>query len=416
MFAFNSFAADDIINVGLYYGSGVLQTVSIASGDGLVSPSFDKLGTDITAKFNSTDNSIELYENTTNVMLYKTKADEYISINGTGNITKVNGVRYRGIINLCPSSGGIMVINQISIEEYLYGVVPKEAVASWPVEALKAQAVAARTYVYSGLKNKHATYGFDVCATTNCQVYGGYDAEYESTNKAVDDTKGVIALYKGQAVHTLFCSGNGGWAEDSKNVWGGSYPYLVSFKDEYEETDSIKGLVWTASVTPKEIAEGVAKYGGNVGTVTSMNIIETAESGRVLKLKVTGTEGSFVLEKEKARTFLGLRSSLYTITPPAPNAYVLTSSGTKEVPGSAYVLTSSGTTKISSTPTVLSSNGKYTLPPSDGDYIISGRGYGHGVGMSQWGAYCMSEQGFKYDEILKYYYKGITLGTINDLN
>ncbi len=416
LFAFNGIAAGDIIDVGLYYGDTVLQSVNLASGDGLEAPENTNLGTSITAKFNAVDNSIELYEYGTTNMLYKTESSTPIRINGRGNVAKLNDRRYRGVIALYPSYDGITVINEINIEHYLYGVVPKEAVSSWPAEALKAQAVAARTYVYSALKNKHADYGFDVCSTTNCQVYGGYDSEVTSTTRAVDDTCGIIAIYNGKAVHTLFSAGNGGWVEDPKNIWGGTYPYLSGFPDEYEETDTIKGLVWTVSVTPDEIAEGIAKYGGDVGTVTGMKIVETAPSGRILKLLVTGTKGNFLLEKERARTFLGLRSTLYTITPPTSPIVAASSSGNSSISTPVYILTSNGIEIISGSPKVISSDKLHDLAVANNSvYILNGRGYGHGVGMSQWGAYCMSEQGFTYDEILKYYYKNITLGTTEDL-
>jgi len=416
IFAFNTAAADDIINVGLYYGNGVLQVADLSSDEGLTSPDFEELGTEITAKFNSDDNTIELYEYGTDDMLFKTETETPISICGTDEITKLNNKRYRGVITLHPTNDGITIINEVNIEHYLYGVVPKEASASWPGEALKAQAVAARTYVFSALNGKHSDYGFDVCSTTDCQVYGGYDSEAASTNKAVDDTAGIIAIYDGKPVHTLFSAGNGGWAEDSKNVWGGTYPYLTTFKDEYEDSDNIKGLVWTVSVTPEEIAKGIAKYGGDVGDVTGMSIIEKSESGRILKLKIIGTKGSFIIEKDKARSFLGLRSSLYTITPPTPLLTAATALGTTEISSPAYALTANGIKKVSSTMYVITSEKIQKVSASNGDtYTLNGRGYGHGVGMSQWGAYCMSEEGFTYDEILKYYYKNITLGTTEDL-
>ena len=259
LFALSGTAADDIISVGLYYGNSVVQRVDLSSDEGLTSATADDFGTEITAKFNSDDNSIELYEFGTDDMLFKTETDSPVHIHALDDIIKLNNKKYRGVIVLYPSDNGIMVINEVDMEGYLYGVVPKEASASWPQEALKAQAVAARTYVYSALNGKHSSYGFDVCATTDCQVYGGYDSEVDATNKAVDDTAGIIAIYEGKAVHTLFSAGNGGWAEDSKNVWGGSYPYLTAFKDEYEDTDHIKGLVWTVSVTPEEIKKGIEK-------------------------------------------------------------------------------------------------------------------------------------------------------------
>ena len=195
-----------------------------------------------------------------------------------------------------------------------------------------------------------------------------------------------------------------------------SYPYLRSFKDEYEETDLVKGLTWTVEATPEEIAQGAKRYGSDVGQVTGMRILETAPSGRVTKLEITGTAGTCVLEKEKARSFLNLRSQLYTIAAPRAGLSALTAAGTVQVQTPSVALTAGGTEAVADTPRVLTASGVETAQAvSGGNYVISGRGYGHGVGMSQWGAEAMSEKGFTYQQIIEYYFPGVLIDSLNTI-
>ena len=126
--------------------------------------------------------------------LQNTKKDEFI---------EVNGKRYRGNLEIIVKNNKITVINVVSLEDYLYGVLPGEMSPSWPLESLKAQAVAARSYGMA-TKGKHSKEGFDVCTTTDCQVYGGVDVEQKSTNRAVDETRGEVLTYDGKVITAFF--------------------------------------------------------------------------------------------------------------------------------------------------------------------------------------------------------------------
>ncbi len=139
----------------------------------------------------------------------------------------LNGKYYRGSIKLIKNNNNYYIINRVSLEEYLYGVVPKEIPSSAPLEALKAQAIVSRSYSLSNL-NKHIKDGYNLCDSTHCQVYGGYSAEKDSTNTAVDKTKGMILEYNDRAVDAVFHSSSGGHTESSENVWGTKIPYLVA--------------------------------------------------------------------------------------------------------------------------------------------------------------------------------------------
>ena len=145
-----------------------------------------------------------------------------------------------------PHKAGLTVINRLLIDEYLYGVVPEEMPASWNIEALKAQAVAARTFaLYDKLDRKHTQEGFDVCVTTDCQVYGGMDSEAATTNKAIDATKGEVIVYLNQPICSVFHAASGGQTDDSINVWNVNVPYLRAVEDKEEKkqiqnTETIK--------------------------------------------------------------------------------------------------------------------------------------------------------------------------------
>lgn len=397
-------AAEDTIAVGLYYGTSALQEAAIVSGDGLY-VNGESVGTAVYVKM-QLGNSISVYDEKRENVLIAGGISEPLTVTAGGNILKIKDVRYRGALRLVPENGAIKVINDIQADDYIKGVLPKEVSASWPQEALKAQAVISRTIVYSTLKDKHKNLGFDACATTNCQVYNGYDVEQPSTNDAVDSTKGMIVKYNGKAADTLFSAGNGGYVEASENVWSSAVPYLTSFKDEYEQTETVKGLIWSVSVTAEEIAEAVVKCGGDVGNVTGVTITKTAPSGRVLELRIDGTSGSYTLEKANTRSFLGLRSQLYTVTAPSEPVYAADGNGiAKAVMG--YAVTENGVEPVSAEVYAADENGTVKLEKNENaEYVFSGRGYGHGVGLSQWGAYEMAVLGFRYDEILNYYYPG----------
>ncbi len=396
-------AGAEDVTVGLFYGSSAKSEVRISSPDGLTSG--EESFPSALAKYE--EGTVKIYDETgANILT----GDE-TEISAVSGIIEIDGKKYRGNVILRKGSSGIEVINKVDIEKYLYGVVPKEVYPSWGIEALKAQATVARSMVYSSLKNKHISLGFQLCATTNCQAYGGYDAETESTNRAVDETAGIVVKVGDKVAETLYSAGNGGYIAASSSVWGGNVPYLQAKPDPYEETEQVKGLTWSVEVTPEEVAEGIKKYGGDVGAVTGMKATQIAECGRITELEITGTGGTFTLTKEKTRSFLGLKSQMYTISGGAGGKFLLIGiDGTSDAKGS-YVLDGNGNAvPLPDTIYTIDENGVSPLSVGDEKFTLNGRGYGHGVGMSQWGASAMAAQGMNFAEILAFYYPGTVLG------
>ena len=319
-----------------------------------------------------------------------------------------DGAEYRGYIFLeMQASGKIVAVNILGTDDYVCSVLGKEMSYLWPKEALKAQAVCARNFVLS--RKTHSEYNFDVCATTHCQVYGGVKSEHENTRRAVEETKGILAKYNGEIVPLYFFATSSGATEDVKNVWGSSVGYLKSVSDSFENPEIASKYTWSVDLTREDIENKLSAAGVAIGKLKNVQIDESTQTGRVTKLTFTGELGSYTAKLEKCRTILGLFSQKFTVIPQYKTV-VATTSGNASFGYRA--MDSSGMVKAAGTK-VLSGNGRVTdiAPQNEASdaYKISGGGYGHGVGMSQWGARGMAENGFTYDQILKHYFTGIVL-------
>lgn len=339
-------------------------------------------------------------------------------------VLSVNGKQYRGEIEVRRFSDSDMtVINTLNIEEYLYGVVPAEIESYSPIEALKAQAVAARTYTYLNM-GKNKKWDFDLNNTVDNQVYAGFDSEQATTNQAVDDTKGKKILYNGSLASVFYFSSSGGMTEDNINVWGTDLPYLKSVLDPYEAGNSYN-YSWSRTFTAADIKRKLFTSGVDIGDIVSMTVEEYSPAGRVNKLKITGTNGSITYQRENIRMILGengyLPSRMFTINSGGASSTGnnLVSVVSAEGQSSVNVY---GTKAISSmgTSEVLSANGPLKVVGADnsaiisgtvqsGTFVLIGKGWGHGVGMSQEGAKGFAKIGYTYDKILMHYFNGVTV-------
>ena len=431
-FAFSAVAAAE--NIRVYLGSASSsQTIYISSGSYTVRGG--TLGTDSftaqqgdsvtisrsggmlqaslngTAKFSGTGN-IGFYANSSNLSLLK-----------------YDNVRYRG--NLMIYTNGY-IVNTVDMEQYLYAVVGQEIGYSAPFEAIAAQAVAARSYAkfYMG-----GTY-YDVKGDTSGQVYGGYDAEVSANNSqivaAVDKTAHQVMYYDGQLVNAVYHSHAGGYTEGNENIWGTEpVAYLRGVESPYDSYGSYYNS-WTVTYTKAELAEKAQDYmdrinqSGSFGDFIELQIYTTdysgssdTVSGRVTKAVLVGTGATVSASRDSIRTMLGLRSTKFTVSGndnsgATSKVYVMNNVGTK-VEAEPKSLFAIGIDKIAKalssydSITVISASGKSTLgaASSSGDIItITGRGYGHGVGMSQYGAMGMANAGYGYKDILRHYYGG----------
>lgn len=475
-------------------------------------------------------------------VLYTSAAGaDHIAIRPNSTLTWFKGYKWYGDFVYRRASGSnITVLNYVGLEEYVKGVLPYEISADWPIEAQKAQAVCARSFALG--THKHESEGYDLCNTTNCQVYLGANRATTLSDSAVDATRGEYLAYNGDLVVGYFFSSDGGATEDAVNVWGGDYAYLQGKVDPYETYDSS----WSVTLTADEVRQKLINAGYSIGTIASVKVTKRTDTDNVNEVTVTDTDGKqVVISKDDTRTVFGLDSIRYTITantaktaavtpvsttmpqtaslkitpsthaikidgktvdPQGYNiegnnyyklrdvAYLL--SGTDRqfdvtwdaennrivlTSGKAYQQTGDEMTgsvssiiqnlsasdstivldgkSVSLTGYRVNGNNYYMLrdlgdaldffvdfdeetdtvivqsisagavdpegptdpdtdgQPEEGDdpdtipvsYTFTGSGWGHSVGMSQWGAYGMAQQGFNYEDILKFYFTGISI-------
>ncbi|HBY57244.1 MAG TPA: hypothetical protein DEG96_05210 [Candidatus Atribacteria bacterium] len=356
-------------------------------------------------------------------------------------IIKGQKYRYRGNIEVVINKDykKLDVINVIGIEEYLYGVMKKEISPRWPIEVLKAQAIAARTFAIFNM-NKYIDKGYNICASTNSQAYGGVNHEDPLTNRAVDETRGLIMVYKGEPINAVYHSDSGGYTEDSENVWGEYVPYLRSVESKYEEIVSPPHHNWIYSITKEELVDKLNKQGYKINSVLSIEPVEKTKTGRVSKLAFISESNEVIhIKANDFRKLIGpdlIRSTLFKINPTREESNDLKNVENKEVIKEKQI-------QKESIKEILEQKKEWTInelielmkkrreeekkekeqekeqeittvetvktlyvPLS---FLFSGSGNGHGVGMSQWGAYGMALQGYKYQDILKYYYQGINI-------
>ncbi|MFZ5351409.1 MAG: SpoIID/LytB domain-containing protein [Bacillota bacterium] len=359
---------------------------------------------------------VQLLDPVTGKVLFVLNGEQHIRVSAiskenTQKLIELGVSKYRGSIYFARlADSDINVYNELTLDEYLYGVVPKEMPASWHVEALKAQAVAARCYAVNSI-NRHSSHGFDLCNTQHCQVYMGYSGENVNTNKAVDETKGKVVVYNGKIITAYFSSTSGGRTENSENYWSAAVPYLRAVDDSYEVSPHSN---WEKPLNKDEIKAKLAAKNVDIGDILDIIPLSYSENGRVLSLKIIGTKGEKTYEKEGIRTVLGysdLKSTWFTVQSDA-DVYIKSSTNTSAVINklsNMYVKSAGGVGKLNE-PTnkahVKSSTltATYNIVPYM--YTFRGRGYGHGLGLSQYGAKGMAEAGFNYIQILEHYFTG----------
>jgi len=302
--------------------------------------------------------------------------------------------RYRGRLQVLVSGGRLQAINHVPLESYLPSVVGSEMPASWPQEALRAQAVAARTYA---LRQRKPSAPFDVSATVTSQVYKGLDAETASTRAAVASTRGQVLMYGSNLANTVFHSSGGGRTENSGDLWTQQLPYLVSVPD-FDQGSPVHS--WEQRLEPAQLREAFAEIGG----VTRIDVLSTTDSGRVRQARVLGPAGTKVVTGAELRSRLRLRSTQVRFAVVAPEVAMVPPSA-PPLPAGDQIPEDSAT----GAPGQATTPAPVPLQVPQPSLLAIGRGFGHGVGMSQWGALGMAQKGDTYERILQHYYRGTAL-------
>ena len=331
-----------------------------------------------------------------------------------------NGRAFRGTFDIAlDDENDMIVVNEVPTADYLASVIGSEEPSSWEPEALAAQAIAARTYLVTHL-GKHGAY--DLEGDTRDQQYDGVGGEASSTIKAVGRTSGVIATYGGRAIEALYSANAGGITEDSENVYASALPYLRSVPSPADEVASASSWghtswQWTREFTAPQLRDYLAVRGFNVGDVQRIEITATSNTGRVTGARVVGSTGSRDIGKDQSRRYFGLMSTLFTVAlHPADETELVPYTNTDRLRAlqllDATVDAPVYTRVVSADRELLDLHVVgwiYRLPAR---FIFTGKGFGHGVGMSQWGAQGMALRGASSTEILTHYYSGIALTNI----
>jgi stage II sporulation protein D len=299
-----------------------------------------------------------------------------------------NGHRWRGEVLVSSSDDGLVVVNRLRMDDYVRGVVPLEIGTSSLADAaaVEAQAVTARSYAVTRLGDAHRSY--DMTATTQDQVYGGADAETQVGNASVDATQGLVLLYGGAVVNAPYHANCGGSTAAPQDSWRASAePYLQRVSDQIPGTnryycDQAPRFRWTRTFGADELRDAIARYvrslpggTGGIGTVTNVAVTAVTPAGRVATLTVDTDRGRWSMRGNEIRA--ALRS-------PAGELLYSTYFSVDVVPGR------SGVERL----------------------ILNGGGNGHGVGMCQSGAIGRARAGQDFRTILRTYYPGTTVGTI----
>jgi stage II sporulation protein D len=274
---------------------------------------------------------------------------------------RFRGVRYAGRLVALRTARGVALVNHVPLESYVAGTILREAYARWGLEVLRAQAVVTRTYaLYQALRRKGDAW--DVTAGTSSQVYGGQSAAGAEALRAARDTVGQYLAYGGSPILAAFHSASGGITASAEEVWGKPLPYLARVSVEGEEASP--DTSWSARITRAQLRRALAALGIRVGEVRQVIVEERSASGRARMLRVRGSAGSARVEGRHLRSALGERLVRST---------------------------------------------RFEVRAVAGGFQLTGSGYGHGVGMSQWGARALVQRGASYRDVLAYFYPGATL-------
>ena len=269
--------------------------------------------------------------------------------------------RVGGSLQIMMRDGALLVINDLHMEEYVKGVVPSEMNAGWHLEALKVQAVATRTYaLYQRVSN--AAREFDVVAGTQDQVYRGRQGVDERVQHAVESTRGIVITYHNAPILAAFSSTAAGPTEDAMNVWSKDLPYLKGVECPFDENSPY--YQWRVELPVQSLEQSLRKQGIPVGTIATVTPFLYSRAGRVDKIRILHSDGEIMIRGQDFRKALG-----YSLIP--------------------------------STQFEIEALGRMV--------VFAGRGSGHAVGLCQWGAKELADQGYPYDAILRYYFPGTEL-------
>lgn len=386
-------SAETYLKIGLKYGNKCVSKCTLKSDSGFYGYINGENVFTInegTIIVNSENGAVNIISGINGGLHYTVGAGETVEIaSAGGDIIKLDNTPYRGSIMVSYDTNGIKVINCVELESYLRSVVPSEMPSGWHKEALKAQAVCARNYALSNI-GKYKSQGFDMDDTVSNQVYKGVNSENPNSDEAVFETQGISLLHNDELVQTFFYSSGAGTTEDVKNVWGSDVPYLKSVNVPGEDIRT-----WETVFTTGELTERMKNIGADIGNVQKIEVTKRSLAGRVTEVVITGDKGTYTAKNEKARTAFGLKSQLYDIEVKGDKKQLPDISG--YIPSVQGVMLGKYILELILNPFGFDGNAVYTF---------KGKGNGHAIGLSQYGAKALAESGYTFEEILTHFYTG----------
>jgi len=283
-------------------------------------------------------------------------------------LIQLNDRAYRGRVEIHKEKDkGLQAVNVLDLEEYLRGVIKEEISPQWPLEALKAQAVVARTFALRQIMDNPDQL-FHLKCTTDSQVYGGRQGEDSRSDLAVQETSGLVLTYKGEPIPAFYHAACGGHTEDAAEVWSYNHTSLQGVLCSYCWIRPVYS--WQVSLKQEEIRRALLRWGYQVGEIEAITPLARTKTNRILRLEIRHDLGRTLMEGKRFRQCLG------------------------------YDL-------------IRSTN--FFVKRENSGFSFQGKGWGHGVGLCQWGAKGMAERAFSYEAILQHYYPGTRLSRLEEI-
>jgi stage II sporulation protein D len=356
-----AFAAASAVRVLVAEGR---TTLMVASGGGLTTT--DASGRRILAQRAGRE-PLRLVPRGDTVVVRETGKSAPAVIVWPGRLPTVDleGQSYRGRLEVRQINRALAVVNVVDLEDYLQGVLKDEIPPGWPTEAAKAMAVVARTYTVYQMEQNFGAF-FHLRATTASQVYGGATGEDARTSWAVQVTRGQILTFAGQPIPAFYHSCSGGATENALDVFGPNFDTVVGVKDDFSL--SCPYVLWVERLSSQQIEQALQQAGYSIGRLLRIEDLLRSRTGRILRLAIQHTGGTLILEGKRFREALG--NDLIRST-------------------------------------------DFEVRPDSAGFTFVGRGWGHGVGLSQWGAKEMADLAYQHQDILKFYYPLAQIGSLD---
>lgn len=353
------------------YTNPLIKVLLLKTSSGVIVENSNRLKIDDVDLFESERNSVIIRpsRNAKAVLNKRVITQDSFWISGEGTI-KIQEIRalssrnYRGLIEIKPYENGLYIINHIPLESYLHGVLNAEISTKWHVEVVKAQAVISRTFALYKRQNRLNDI-WHISASQFDQIYKGANIEDEKGRKAIVATQGVVVSYQGKLAQTFYHSNCGGMTENPSDIWNSSFPYLNVKSVPYGSSDP--RFHWKTNIADWEIKDILSQAGISLKQIRTISVSRYTSSGRAGTLTISGNEERSL----KASDFRRL----------------------------------AGYQRIQSL--------FFEIIRIPGGFHFKGKGNGHGVGLSQWSAKEMAEAGYKYQQIIQFFYKNTQLGYYN---